>query len=33
MDDYIVKPLKHKALEDLIAKYLPKKNRPRQKHF
>ncbi len=26
MDDYIVKPLKHKSLEDLIAKYLPKKS-------
>lgn len=26
MDDYIVKPLKHKSLEDLVAKYLPKKN-------
>jgi signal transduction histidine kinase/CheY-like chemotaxis protein len=26
MDDYIVKPLKQKALEDLIAKYLPKKS-------
>ena len=25
MDDYIVKPLKHKSLEELIAKYLPKK--------
>ena len=25
MDDYIVKPLKHKILENLIAKYLPKK--------
>jgi signal transduction histidine kinase/CheY-like chemotaxis protein len=25
MDDYIVKPLKHKLLENLIAKYLPKK--------
>jgi len=24
MDDYIVKPLKHKILENLIAKYLPK---------
>jgi signal transduction histidine kinase len=26
MDDYIVKPLKHKTLEDLVAKYLPKKS-------
>ena len=26
MDDYIVKPLKHKVLEDLVAKYLPEKN-------
>jgi signal transduction histidine kinase/ActR/RegA family two-component response regulator len=26
MDDYIVKPLKQKVLEDLVAKYLPKKN-------
>lgn len=26
MDDYIVKPLKHKLLENLIAKYLPKKS-------
>lgn len=25
MDDYIVKPLKHNTLENLIAKYLPKK--------
>jgi len=25
MDDYIVKPLKHKTLEDLVAKYLTKK--------
>jgi signal transduction histidine kinase/CheY-like chemotaxis protein len=25
MDNYIVKPLKHKILEDLVAKYLPKK--------
>ena len=27
MDDYIVKPLKQKVLEDLVAKYLPKKTR------
>jgi signal transduction histidine kinase/CheY-like chemotaxis protein len=26
MDDYIVKPLKQKALENLVAKYLPKKS-------
>jgi signal transduction histidine kinase/CheY-like chemotaxis protein len=26
MDDYIVKPLKHKTLEHLLAKYLSKKN-------
>jgi signal transduction histidine kinase/CheY-like chemotaxis protein len=26
MDDYIVKPLKQKALEDLVAKYLPKRS-------
>jgi CheY-like chemotaxis protein len=25
MDDYIVKPLKHKSVERLIAKYLPRK--------
>ena len=25
MDDYIVKPLKQKVLENLVAKYLPKK--------
>jgi signal transduction histidine kinase/CheY-like chemotaxis protein len=29
MDDYIVKPLKHKVLEDLVAKYLPKKTQSR----
>jgi CheY-like chemotaxis protein len=33
MDDYIVKPVKHKTLEDLIAKYLPKKNEQQQKHL
>jgi signal transduction histidine kinase/CheY-like chemotaxis protein len=26
MNDYIVKPLKQKVLEDIVAKYLPKKN-------
>lgn len=26
MDDYIVKPLKQKVLEELVAKYLPKRN-------
>jgi signal transduction histidine kinase/CheY-like chemotaxis protein len=33
MDDYIVKPVKHKTLEDLIAKYLPKKNEQQQKNL
>ena len=33
MDDYIVKPVKHKTLENLIAKYLPKKYELQQKHL